>query len=221
MAAAATWDHKQYHRVALAECAYYSIDSKSASVSVEEDRAFNRALNHVRWTRYRPPDRPPAQAEGQWERTGSKEGASKEDSDELRANIEGRAMQKQKQDEEKPFDIRRSIWAPREKWCDAKDFIDTDDVIWSRFANDWRQALEMGAVKMIMRYDDNADEDKDGDGVPDEIEEVGAVLFRHNRLWTMLFSFYSEACYSSGDDIDLVLLNGCAARCEQPSRNRL
>ena len=37
---------------------------------------------------------------------------------------------------------------------------------------DWKQAMCFGAVRHIMRYDDDADVDLDGDGVSDEAQEV-------------------------------------------------
>ena len=50
-----------------------------------------------------------------------------------------------------------SIWLPRVKWADGKDLYDHDDAMRHRFFHDWRRALQLGAVKVIMKFDEYAE----------------------------------------------------------------
>lgn len=115
--------------------------------------------------------------------------------------------------ETKVWSLGTSIWAPRRKWSDGKDFYHHDDILFKRFSNDWAVALRLGIVKLVMRFDDDADEDADGDGVSDEVEEVGAVLFTYCQMYTLVFQTYSEASISGGDDLQFVTLNGWSEFC--------
>ena len=53
-----------------------------------------------------------------------------------------------------------------------------------RFENDWRRACRIGLVKIVMRADDDAKfgVDEDNDGIPDEIEELGDLLWDHQQM---------------------------------------
>ena len=88
------------------------------------------------------------------------------------------------------FDLDKSIWAPRKPWCDAKAYFDTDSILERQLEHDWRRALHLGVLKSIMRHDDAAAQDDDGDGVPDEATDVCLVLWQHRRVWRNVFSFY-------------------------------
>ena len=91
-------------------------------------------------------------------------------------------------EEELPFDLYKSVWAARAAWNDSGDIYDTDEVEMQRFANDWAvicSELKMG--KFIMRNDDQGRSDADGDGTPDEIQEVQAVLWEFHDLIFVLF----------------------------------
>jgi len=50
----------------------------------------------------------------------------------------------------------------------------------------------MGAMKAILRYDDDPSADDDGDGIPDEVQEVGEVLWKHMDMVYNLFSYYAS-----------------------------
>jgi len=94
----------------------------------------------------------------------------------------------------KPWDIRKSIWAPREHWCDAKDFYDTEEVEGRRFGVDVDRLLACDLTKAVLTYDDDADpyaQDEDGDGIPDEVEDVIDVLWTHHDLIFVLFSYFA------------------------------
>jgi len=81
-------------------------------------------------------------------------------------------------------------------------------VIFSRYLNDWTATLRLNLQKLIVRHDDDGSADADGDGVPDEVEEVGAVCYAYNVLYTCAFAYYAEAAYQNGDDLYLMPLNG-------------
>lgn len=92
----------------------------------------------------------------------------------------------------KPFDLRNSIWSPREFWCDAHDFYDTDDVERARFEADAGRLLQLGLERVVCMYDDDdAAADADGDGLPDEVEDVLDVLWQHHDVIFQLFSYYA------------------------------
>ena len=56
-----------------------------------------------------------------------------------------------------------SIWGPRCEWCHARAFLETREVLFERFVNDWAVALRLGLAKSITQSSDAA-EDADGDG---------------------------------------------------------
>jgi len=94
--------------------------------------------------------------------------------------------------------LRATLWAPRCTWCDSKVFYDTDDVKQKRFSLDWQAALDqLGLAKIILRAD------TDGDGLAEEVEEVGAVLWESAERIFLIFSYYSAL----GDDIFGLSLN--------------
>jgi len=107
-----------------------------------------------------------------------------------------------------PFSLRKSIWAPRERWCDAKDFYDNEEVLFKRFSNEWRRVLRHNVMRTIFRFDGDAATNHDAEGIPEEYEEVGAILLIHHQLINLAFSYYCKAALSSEDDVDLVALDG-------------
>jgi len=101
------------------------------------------------------------------------------------------------------FSLYNSIWGPRAEWCDGRDFFDHTEVLAERCLTDWQICLRLGAGKVICSSDEDGTEDADGDGVPDEVEDVGAVLCANHELLCMAFSCYADAVYGSGDDLDI------------------
>ena len=89
---------------------------------------------------------------------------------------------------------KKDIWQPRATWCDSKSLFDTDGCEARRFQIDWESALDLGLRKMIMKRDDDAGEDEDGDGECDEVDDVKAVLWDCHDMLTQIFDFY--ACSS-------------------------
>ena len=90
----------------------------------------------------------------------------------------------------------KDIWRPRAKWCDARDVYDNDLVEAKRFEVDWERAVDLGLAKLIMKRDDDAGKDEDGDGISDEVEEVKDVLWDCHDLIVQVFDYYASA---SGD----------------------
>ena len=140
--------------------------------------------------------------------------------------------------EEKQFDIYKSVWAGRAAFNDSNDVYDTEvsmqrlkpssshalkerrslrhtprspyaprvalisptfeslhskEVEMRRFANDWAQmCTELKLANFVMRNDDQGDIDLDGDGVPDELQEVEAVLWEFHDMIFILFMYYAS-----------------------------
>ena len=113
-----------------------------------------------------------------------------------------------------PFDAALSeVWRPRIGWGDSGSLFDTDRVRKERFNLDWDRALDLGVSSLIMRYDDDAFADDDGDGVPDEVVEVGTALWLSSDLLEMLFTFYATRTADSlgRADIGAIDLNQWSA----------
>jgi len=91
-----------------------------------------------------------------------------------------------------------SLWEPRQRWCDARDFFDATPVKQKRFELDWDDALhDLKLVHLIMNHDDGDDdgdgiEDNDGDGIPDEVEQVANELCSEAEWLYPLFYSYAS-----------------------------
>ena len=105
-------------------------------------------------------------------------------------------------EEPMPWSLYNSIWGPRCEWSDGRDFFDHEEVLFERFATDWHLALRLGLTKVVTDNDEQGVEDKDADGIPDELEDVGAVLCQHHELLCLVYNFYADAVYGAGDDTD-------------------
>ncbi|KOO23709.1 flagellar associated protein [Chrysochromulina tobinii] len=108
--------------------------------------------------------------------------------------------------EPKPFDVYKSIWEPRRKDADSRDVYDTDEVEFNRFSIDWEELLRLGITKLILMHDDGGDdgvEDEDGDGIPDEVEDVGMVLWKIHDVLSSIYTYYSIQSGSISDGIGL------------------
>lgn len=94
----------------------------------------------------------------------------------------------------KPFDLYKSIWAPRCKSSDSHDVYDTDEVEFRRFSIEWQMLIDLDVTKNVLQWDDDEDgawADEDGDGIPDEVEDVGMVFWNTHDLLHALFTYYS------------------------------
>ena len=80
----------------------------------------------------------------------------------------------------------------REKWNDSGSIFDTDVVELQRFHRDWSSCVgDLGILKLIMKMDNDAHLDLDGDGTPDEVQEVQAVLWQFHDTVNLLFMWYA------------------------------
>jgi len=202
IAAADAFELRHRHRSAIAESACFGADvATRRALNAETQQAqsaFARDLAEVRRNRfiqpYQPPDEKPIAHKPRPPAIGPKKAA---------------------------FDLYRSIWRPRIFWADSHDLYDTEEVRLTRFANDWSRALEMGLVRMILRNDDEGDDwvDKDGDGIPDEVEEVGEAIWLHNQLLYATFSHYASL-NGSLDAITLNSWNAFVHDCGLPLKGR-
>jgi len=109
----------------------------------------------------------------------------------------------------KQWGLWDSIWVPRVKWADAKDFFDTTARSRAAFELDWGRAATRGLAKFILNHDDGeSDEDesddedeggvsRDASWVPswgsDEVAEVAMVMCDNIELINMLFDFYAAS----------------------------
>ena len=153
------------------------------STSVTDVR-FQHSLNNVRRNRYIPPT-PLANDDRTREMTG------------------GEASHPRRSHAPR---LLKNIWEPRLEWAESGDYYDTEAIRAKRFAIDWKRSMDMGLVKIIMQNDDGDDdgvEDEDGDGIPDEVEEVGEILWNHSLL---LHEVFLESA-SLSRSLDLVSMN--------------
>ena len=103
--------------------------------------------------------------------------------------------------------LETSIWAPRKKYCDAKDFYDSDAVRRRMFEHDWGLALNAHQLeKFITSNTLDGLRDADGDGVKDEVAEVAHVLWDHHQVIYATFAYY--ASLGTSEDIFHIYLNG-------------
>jgi len=89
------------------------------------------------------------------------------------------------------FDPYHSFWTPRIAWSDAKSLYDTNEVKFLRFERDLKRAVKLGLIRQVTLWDDDHDADVDGDGIPDEVEDVAAVLWQHYDFLHRLFTTYA------------------------------
>lgn len=101
------------------------------------------------------------------------------------------------------FDLYASIWGARCDFADSRDVYDNDETDMKRFRHDWERCLRLGVATLITRHDDDPGKDEDGDGIPDEVVEVGTVLWQNHDAVCLIFAYYA----SMGGDISTIGLN--------------
>ena len=139
-----------------------------------------------------------------------------EEEEEAEVEVEAEA----EEEEAVEWSLYGSLWGPRCEWCDGRDFIHHAQLSLERFVSDLQVALRLGVVKLIT---DNDDDGAGGGGgaaagggdgavglstargawVSGEVLDVALVLHRHHELCCLAFSFYADAVYRSGSDLDI------------------
>ena len=104
------------------------------------------------------------------------------------------------------WSLPMSIWAPRAKWCDSKDFVDTEHVKHEKFKIDWQGAVDVQKIEtLIVKADDDGAADADGDGTLDEVEDTRSVLWDFHDLYFAIFDYYAGTI---GNDVLTMSYNG-------------
>ena len=153
--AADTFDRQYRTNCARAERLYYS-DVMKRGDTAKMDEVFDRAVYDVCSTRFLQPldvkEEVGSSTQGSTYKRGAKQQVVNRSNS---PTFKGR-----------PFDVMRTIWAPRAKFADSKSVYDTDEAVLARFRAEWNRALELGVVKMVLSHDDDGAADEDGDGIP-------------------------------------------------------
>ena len=181
---AEAFDGRHRTRVARAKRFHQALDRDSTSISKQS--AFHASAQGLLQNRYKAPYKLEA------------------------VRVFKARKRKAKVEEVVEWSLPTSIWAGRAKWCDSRDFWDTDFVEHEKFETDWNRALKVqDLAKTILRADDGADggNDDDGDGIPDEVQEVRDVLWDFHDLYFQLFSYYASL---NTKDITSITFNGWA-----------
>jgi len=157
----------------------------------DDPKLFERARFAVQWNRYTTPQRPEQPAMSSSPRKKKK-----------------KAPLGSKPNPKKVFNLPDSIWGPRAETSDSRSYFDTDEVEWKRFNAGVECLLEMGLSKLVLMYDDDEEPgDEDGDGIPDEVEDVLDVLWENHAMLHSLFHFYGCANGAKTGRFDQLSLN--------------
>jgi hypothetical protein len=189
--AADAFDRRHNSLVRSAEVLMRSLITDSTSLSKATN--FNKALREVRWNRYQLDafvDGADVKADAAAAHSAAQTAAASRRAEGAAGTNGGSTADGAK---EAAWSLESSIWGPRRHWCDARDYFDTGSVRRRMFECDWARALsQSGLAAFILRNDDDGAADADGDGRPDEIDEVRDVLWEHHQLLTMVFDFYAS-----------------------------
>lgn len=104
--------------------------------------------------------------------------------------------------EKPPWNIDFSIFAPRKRESDARDYYDNDRVNRKRLETDWKRTVKKSRFrKLVARADAGASADPSE--LEEELEEIKAALVRQYDVICRAFSYFclsgqaiGESCYS-------------------------
>lgn len=92
------------------------------------------------------------------------------------------------------WSLDRSVWAPRKRTGNSRDYFETSEALSAMFTHDWGLALcSHGLEWHIIKCHHEASEwrDLDRNGVHDEVDEVTSMLFRYHRALYGAFDHYA------------------------------
>ena len=149
--------------------------------------------NHSTWHRHvSSPERPVTAAAGT---AGNGDGPSAHDETDSSTIVRARNSE---------------LWSGRIPTNDSKDVVDSTETKFKVFESHWRLLLPF-CTKLIIKNDDNGAEDDDGDGIPDEIQEVGECLWAHQDTTFSIFTYY--ASLESDADMENIGMNAWTQFC--------
>ena len=119
------------------------------------------------------------------------------------AGVERFAKRERAAKVKKPWKLVDSIWKPRVKWADSKDFWDTEELERKVFDCDWARSMQCGIGRYIYRMDDKGA--PDGGDDDDEVDEVVDALWEFHDLVYLIFDYY--AATGASDDFTHMTMN--------------
>ena len=81
-----------------------------------------------------------------------------------------------------PWSLGKSIWAPRKKWSDAKDFYDSGQCLADAFYCDWGVARASGSLDKLIGKHSVAGGKPSPEQTAEAVKEVEEVLLQHLQL---------------------------------------
>ena len=80
--------------------------------------------------------------------------------------------------------------------------------------------MRLGIIKLIMQHDDDAAADDDGDGVPDEVEDVCEVFWRYRRVRALqplcVLRYKHRSDRVVAQSMDAVVVEAASSEAERP-----
>ena len=81
-----------------------------------------------------------------------------------------------------PWTLAKSIWAPRKKWADAKDFYDSGQCLVDAFLCDWGVARESGSLDKLIGKHSIAGGKPSPEQTAEAVQAVEQVMIQNVKL---------------------------------------
>lgn len=104
--------------------------------------------------------------------------------------------QEGRQRKQRAWKLEESIWKPRRKWADSRDFIDTPDCMKKALQADWRMVRAEGSLDRFMRKHHKAD--------GDVVDLVFEVLWEQHEF---IYCIFDNFAMQGGGDFTHIQLN--------------